>query len=247
MRNYIGCICFLLLSLNTVSASNNEQKQTVSKIEKFVLNQNFDSAQFYLSNNTFLEKENEYVNSLRAIAFNQSPSYADYLVFVEAFADKNYQKVNVLYKLIEEKIVSPKGGSLDFEYFSIKWILTTLLRNEAKMGLANEEYLNQLKYVEGFDQREKIVKKAQGYLLSHPIVLSQIEKDIEKGYQLCYQMQEIANEVKDTTLLIASYYHISDCYVLEKKLDEYIKAFNGINEQSRLQERRGLFVFRFNF
>lgn len=224
MRNYILIICIVLLSSSSIFALKKEQKKTIAIIEAFVLNQNFDSAQVYLSKDIFSDSKDEYVNSLKAIAFNKSPSNKDYLNFVDEFTVKDYQKIDGLNIFINERVVAKNKKELDFDFFRIKWMQIMLLRNEAKMDLANSEYDILLNYVEQFDQDEKNVKRAQGYLLTHPIVLSQIEKDIETGHQLCEQMQKIAYEVKDTNLIIGSYYHVSDFYIEEQKLDEYIEV-----------------------
>lgn len=55
-----------------------------------------------------------------------------------------------------------------------------------------------------------------------------IEKDINKGKELCLKSLEVARKLNDKSLEISFLYHLSDFLVLEGKLEEYIK----ISEQS---------------
>jgi two-component sensor histidine kinase len=189
-----------------------------NKTEELILNNKIDSAKYYLNK---VEK-GAYKNVLNRIIKKEEVSYKEYYQFTSYLGNRpvvNYEKVS---RYIDENVKIPEGDRFDPYYFELKWNQIYKLRDELSVEKASEKQKKMMQYVSEFDDSDDDVKLAKLKLKRHPIVMSLIENNVEKGKKIVLETIEEAKKMGSKELQVIFLYHLTDFLILEGKLQEYI-------------------------
>ncbi|MCX7551884.1 sensor histidine kinase [Xanthomarina sp. F2636L] len=198
----------------------NKSKDSIYKIEDFILTKQLDSATYFIA---LIKNKTPYLDLLSNIAFEKKLDYKAHYKFIVRVSNRKNVNYNQVSNYINTYIKAPKSNhDINLEYANIKIAQITKLRNEGALDDASriskklESYLNQ------FDQNNEYVIRTKASASSHTIVLHLIQEEIENGKEIIFRNIEIAKKFNDKTLLIKSLYHLSDFLIKEGKLQKYI-------------------------
>ena len=209
----------LFVTMCIYGQSKDDNVSFINKIEDYILSKKLDSASFYLSKKPL----NLYLKSLDRMTKGK-PNYKDYYDFISNLgnrSDIDYIDVSNFINLIK---VPDYPDSLVYDFVKIKWLQISKLRDEVTIEEANIEQSKLDNYIDKFDNNDVNFIKAKLLAGIHQIVLYQIQNDVEKGKSLCLESLEKSKQLNDNELVIAFLYHLCDFYIIEGKLDEYIKT-----------------------
>lgn len=215
----------LVFSICTVAQNSTTKENLQSKVEEFIIYHKNDSVFYYLD-----KVESTSLKELYKKLINKEQiAYSAFYSFISRQGNKHsldYDDVsNFINNYLEEPTDTKK---INLDYVEIKWTQVGKLRDEVSLEKASLEQKKLENYINKFNDSDNDVLRAKTKINTHPIVMYLIEKDINKGKELCLKSLEITRKLKDKSLEISFLYHLSDFLVLEGKLEEYIK----ISEQS---------------
>lgn len=223
---------------NTGSISSDDK--ILNKIEDFILIKEKDSASLLISQ----QNPNSYLKRLVRISNNDNPSYLDYLEYTKRLRNRH----EILYKdvsnFINNHIKEPKTNKeIDLDYVYIKWNQVSKLRDNVSIEEASKTQAELEGYINQFNPKDNKVRKAIILSSTHQIVLYIIQKEVEKGKELCMQNFEVAKELHEEELKIISLYYLCDFLVIEEKLDEYISTCEkSLEIESTLQNKSSYYT-----
>ncbi len=212
---------FFLLSVKLFSQTDLNYKKT----EEFILKFKKDSAVHYLNK---IENESDRI-FLKEIILADDLSYENYYKFIAKLTRReNIDHVDIV-NYINKEIKQPESYNiLNRNYFNIKWILITYLRDKTFLDLASIEHSKLESYVANFTKKNKNFLWANTKLQTHPIVMYLIEKKVNEGKTLTLDCLEVAKKLNDVELEITFLYYSLGFLILEQKLDEYISTCEKI-------------------
>ena len=218
---YLFSLLLILFSVSILS-SQTQIKKEFEKIEDFVLQQQNDSAQFYLGK---LTAPSEYAKLIKKVISSENLSYKEYNQFLARLWNRPGINFNEISNFVNSTIKPPTNfKEIDPEYIELKWIQVTNLREATNLAAASEEQTILDNYIERFDQKDQKVQEAKLRVSTHQIVMHLIQKNIAKGKKLCMDNLELAKKLNNKELQITFLYHLSDFLMQEKNLDGYIKV-----------------------
>ena len=217
---------FFLIFLSSIVYAQSFSQNSFLDIEKHIYNNEREKALDILSTNKseLLNGDEAYFDLLVKISeSDQKISYTEYLSFINISIERN--DILQVEKFIEKNIeLSISQSEYDEDLFEIYWNLLNQIREYGDIKKANDIYERLVFFSENTKEsatyeeftRQKI------RLQIHETVLFGIENNVEQGLALCAQMLESAAQIKDTNLMIASYYFKSGFLVSTGNLEEYI-------------------------
>jgi two-component sensor histidine kinase len=222
---------FLFLGI----AVNSQTTNNFQKTENFIIQEKSDSAVFYLNK----LKDGKEKAFLKKLILRDDISYKDYYQFISNLAKRENLDFIAVANYINKEVKTPKISKvLDKNFFNIKWILISKLRNEVHLEEANAEQIKLENYVARFKQTSDTYLWAHTKMQTHPLVILVIEKNIEEGQALINKSLKIAKELEDIELQIIFLNHSKDFLIYQNKLDKYIGTCEYILElEARLEER----------
>ena len=226
---------FLFFSLQLISQSHNDYH----KAEEYIILNKLDSANFYISK---LENSAD-KNFLLSLTNTNKISYSDYYQFISNLAKRENVDYDKILEFANSQIVEPKSKTINIDFFNIKWLLITNLRDDEFLSKASIEQNKLEKYVSKFNVDDKNFLWAQTKLNTHPIVMYLIEKKLQKGKELASRSLQIAKDIDDIELQIIFLYYGSDFLVYEKKLNEYIEVCEKSLELEKKLPQRSSFYY----
>jgi len=226
---------FLFFSLQLISQSHNDYH----KAEEYIILNKLDSANFYISK---LENSADKSFLLRLTNTNKI-SYSDYYQFISNLAKRENVDYEKIAEFVNSQITEPKSKTINIDFFNIKWLLITNLRDDEFLSKASLEQNKLEKYVSKFNVDDKNFLWAQTKLNTHPIVMYLIEKKLQKGKELASRSLQIAKDLDDIELQIIFLYYGSDFLVYEKKLNEYIEVCEKSLELEKKLPQRSSFYY----
>ena len=188
------------------------------KVEEFILEEKLDSAGFYINN----IKDVFYKGILQKLVEKKELSNKEYYVFISRLGNRHSIKYNRVSNYIKKTIKQPKGKKIDLDYVEIKWTQVYKLRDKGDLDEASVVHKNLVAYVDAFKNIDRDVLIAKTKNTTHPIVMYQIQQDVENGKKLCLESLETAKKLNNKKLQIVFLYHLSDFLIIEGKLQEYI-------------------------
>ena len=208
----------LLFSIVTIGQNTLTNLTVKHKVEDFILHKKLDSAKYYLK---ILEKD-DYYTVLNKLVNNKELTYKEYYRYTSNLSNRqsvDYQKVS---DYINKNIVKPIDSKINLYYFEIIWTQVYKLRDEVALDKAAEKQKELEAYLDSFNPFDENVIKAKLKSTTHPLVLYQIQGDVENGKKLCLESLQKSEELNDKELQIIFLYHLSDFLIIEGKLQEYI-------------------------
>ena len=228
---------FFSFSVLTHSQTNQDTISNtlkIVKIEDFILNQQLDSASFYLAK----QKESNYIKILDKIVANNDATYSDYYQFISKVGNRPRLEYNKISNFINQTIKTPNNeNDINSDFIEIKWSQVSKLRDEVTIEAAAIEYAKLDTYINKFDQAKDETIKARLLANTHQIVLYQIQQDVDNGLKLCLDSFDKAKALGDKRLMIVFLYHSCDFYIIQGKLDKYIATSEeSIDIEKELQK-----------
>lgn len=208
----------LLFSIVTIAQNTLTNIKDTYKVEDFILHKKLDSAKHYLAK---LEQDS-YYNILEKLAKKQELTYREYYIFTSKLSNRQSVKYQEVSEYINENVLKPADKNINLDYFEIIWIQVYKLRDEISIDEAAEKQKELEAYIYSFNQSDRNVIKAKLKSTTHPIVMYQIQGDVENGKKLCLDGLQKSEELEDKELQIIFLYYLSDFLILEGKLQEYI-------------------------
>ena len=227
MKSFFSIILFLI-TLNFFSQKE-PTINTTHKTEEFILEQKLDSANYYLK----YVKDEPYKDILQKIIDKKEVSFKEYYIFTSRLGNRQSVKYERVSEFINKHIKEPISKSIDLDYMETKWTQIYKLRDEVSLEAASEMQKSLVSYVDKFKNDDNDVLRAKTKITTHPIVMYQIQQDVENGKKLCLESLETAKRLKDKKLQIVFLYHLSDFLIIEGKLQEYI----DVSEESLQLEK----------
>ena len=216
-------IFLFLLAFNSFAQKDSIINIT-HKIEEFILEEKLDSANYYLKavNDEF------YKNILQKLIRKDEVTTDEYYIFASRLGNRQSVKYNRVSEFIIKNVKEPIDEKIDVAYVEILWTQVSKLRDEVGLDEASEVQKKLEIYVNKFKESDRDVLRAKTKIKTHPIVMYQIQQDVENGKKLCLESIETAKKLNDKKLQIVFLYHLSDFLIIEGKLQEYI----DVSEQS---------------
>ncbi|APZ46002.1 hypothetical protein BW723_06705 [Polaribacter reichenbachii] len=208
----------LLFSIVTIAQNTLTNIKDTYKVEDFILHKKLDSAKHYLAK---LEQDS-YYNILEKLVKKQELTYREYYIFTSKLSNRQSVKYQEVSEYINENVLKPADKNINLDYFEIIWIQVYKLRDEISIDEAAEKQKELEAYIYSFNQSDRNVIKAKLKSTTHPIVMYQIQGDVENGKKLCLDGLQKSEELEDKELQIIFLYYLSDFLILEGKLQEYI-------------------------
>jgi two-component sensor histidine kinase len=221
-------ILLLLIAFNSFG----QKELTINlthKIEEFILDEKLDSADYYIKT----VEDKIYKVILEKIINRKEVSYKESYLFTSRLSNRQSVKYNRVSEFINKNVKEPISENIDLDYVDIKWTQVSKLRDEVGLDEASEVQKSLVAYVDTFKNVDKGVLKAKTKITTHPIVMYQIQQNVEEGKKLCLKSFDTAKELNDKELQIVFLYHLTDFLIIEGKLQEYI----DVSEQSLQLER----------
>lgn len=227
---YLVKVFLFFVFLNVTAKLYASDTSVNETVEKYIIENKLDSASYYLKK---VEK-GVYYNLYSKLINKEPVSYSELYTFVSRLGNRHSVNYEIVSEFINNQIQEPTNEKeIDLDYVEIKWTQITKLRDEVSLDKASLEQSKLEKYISKFNQSDKEVIKAKTKITTHPIVMYLIQRDVEKGKNLCLKNIEIAKKLQDKELEIIFLYHLSDFLVLERDLDGYIE----VSEKSLLLEK----------
>lgn len=229
-------IVLLFFSLQLLSQSHTD----FHKAEECIITNKLDSATYFLNK---LENTSD-TSFLKRLIKKENLTYADYYQFTANLAKRENVDYLEISKYINREVKEPiNPKKIDVDYFNIKWILITKLRNEAYLKMASSEQYKLEKYVAQFNKRDEKFLWANTKLKTHPIVMYLIEKDIKQGEKLNLECLKVAKDLQDVELQIIFSHYLTGFLVEKGKLDEYIDLCEKSLELEKKLLQKSLFYY----
>ncbi|WP_334056118.1 sensor histidine kinase [Polaribacter sp. P097] len=205
------------------------------KIENFIIEEKLDSAVFYLNK----LKDGKDKVFLKKMILKDEISYKDYYQFISNLAKRENLDFIAVANYINKEVKTPKiSKGLNRDFFNIKWVLISKLRNEIHLEEANQEQLKLESYISKFKDASDNYLWASTKIQTHPLVIHLIEKNITEGKELIKKGVAIAKELEDVELEITFLSHSKGFLIYENKLEEYIATCEYILElEKQLEEK----------
>jgi two-component sensor histidine kinase len=216
LKPLISIVLFFICT--TFFSQSHPQKNIIDKIERFIIEDNIDSAKHYLSK----VEDTDYKKVLQKIINKEKVTYTSYQSFF-ANASNNYTlDYAIVSNFLDQTVKPPKQDVFNKQYYNIKWEQIYKLRDDVSVQKASAKQKELEAYLEKFNPENIEVQKAVLKLKTHQIVLYNIEQNVKEGKKLVLESLEKAKQLKDKQLQITFLYHLSDFLILENKLQEYI-------------------------
>ncbi|WP_298419368.1 sensor histidine kinase [uncultured Kordia sp.] len=223
-------IIFILICcfLNINSWSQNLDRKSIITVEDHILNNQKDSATYYI-NLLDQKKVDPYINTLRVLAADETPSYNHYSLFSTRIF-KNHSKSRDInfFKYIESIPAPSDNEQIDLDYVYTKWLYITRLRDIAQLEKANIENQKLADYINVYNTNDSNYTRAKLLLDIHAVVLSIIQRD-EKGKNICIQNLELARKIGDKEIQALYLSYLCD---IHSSIDRDINAFITAGEES---------------
>ena len=220
----------VLLRVPTFSQTNSDSILIIA--EDFILNNQIDSAQHLIAD----IEQNDHHKLLNKIIKGEILSYKEQLNFIKTIQPRLIANDAGLQEYLARLLITPQERSeINIEYVQLRFIQVSSLRNDNKIVEAN--FLNDglRDYIESFNGNAIEVKRAKVYQLIHGQVVAMIQNKGAAAERMGLEIRGKAEDLKDTTLLIAANYHLFNAY---GKQDELEKAIQVTREAKRLDELR---------
>ncbi|RMB56050.1 sensor histidine kinase [Dokdonia sinensis] len=234
MKNAFKLFSILFLLFSKLLGQENVQlddNDLINKVERYILEEKQDSAQYFLQKITI---DTGYISILKKLATDKNPDYKalrDFIVSVTNTADVDYYKIS---RFINKNVKQPDvQDKINRDYTKIKTEQITQLRNDGDLDKSTVENEKLTKYINSFDQNERDVALASANASFHKAVMAFIQRDLEQVKEILDNAIAVAEKYNDTELKIGAQYYLSNVYVVEGKLQEYIE----INEENLKLER----------
>ena len=212
---YLLFTLFLFLGI----AVNSQTANNFQKTENYIIEEKTDSAVFYLNK----LKDSKEKAFLKKMILKDDISYEDYYQFISNLAKRENLDFIAVANYINKEVKTPKiSKSLNRDFFNIKWVLISKLRNETHLEEANQEQLKLENYVAKFKDASDTYLWASTKMQTHTLVIHLIEKNIKEGKDLISKSLEVAKKLEDLELEITFLSHSRGFLIHEKKLEEYI-------------------------
>lgn len=229
MKNLLKLVV-ILFSISIAGQEATQQEEFKKKVENFILQNEIDSANYYLNR---LDTSN-YKLILEKVVSEEIPSYQEYYTFFSNLTNRNSLTYEIVSDFLDQTIKTPETNIFNEFFFRIKCDQIYKLRDNVSIEKASEKYAEIEKYISKFDEKDIQIQKARLRIQTHPIVIYQIKREVEKGKKLVLESLKKSRELKDIELQIMFLYHLSDFLILERKLQEYI---NVSEEGLKLEEQ----------
>ncbi|WP_420571591.1 sensor histidine kinase [Kordia sp.] len=210
--------CFIM----TTSWSQNTDYTSIIKIEDYILNNQKDSATYYID--LLKQKENPYIHTLEALVNDKSPSFNHYYLF-SARIYKNYSKsrdVN-FFKFIEGIPMPTNKKLINIDYVYIKWLYILRLLDIAQLEKASVENEKLADYINMYSPSDPNYIRSKLLLGAHDIIISIIQRD-EKGKAACIKNIALAKTIGDKKIEALYLSYLCDFYASDGNagLESYI-------------------------
>lgn len=217
--------CFLTTILFCISINFYAQEEVYAeKVENFIILQQLDSAKHYLS-----KLDTNKYPLLHKIINKDHLTYTEYYKFTTKLAQSTTLKYTVISDYIDKNIKKPANTSkINKEYFNIKWSQVSRIRDDGNLSEASKKQTELEKYVFQFNEKDPNFLWAKTKLNTYAAVMFLIEKEIEDGVKLVEESIDIAQKLNDTELEIIFLNHLTDFYVEQGKLKEFIDTCETI-------------------
>ncbi|ARV15470.1 sensor histidine kinase [Polaribacter sp. SA4-12] len=216
MKSFLNIILFLI-AFNSFGQKEPAINAT-HKVEAFILEKKLDSANYYLKS----VKDESYKDILQKIIDKKEVSSKEYYIFTSRLGNRQSIKYKRVSEFINNNVKEPLGEKIDLDYVENKWTQVSKLRDEVGLNEASEIQKSLEDYVNKFKDTDRDVLIAKTKIKTHPIVMYQIQNDVENGKKLCLESLEAAKKLNSKKLQIVFLYHLSDFLIIEGKLQEYI-------------------------
>ncbi len=231
-------LMFLLLFSSFSSFSSFGQlNSNLAKAERFLLSQNSDSASYYINVSTITDSE--YFATLKKAIEGNELSYEEHeILFSKLNTKQDLNHLNI-YDFFKEKVKTPEiTDGFNYNYIKTCWTQITRLLNEGLIDESNIEQENLAAYINKFNEDLIEVQKSKSLIKTHDIIITLIEKDMEKGDSLSESIINEGKRLKDTNLIIIGMYYKSEFLISKRKLDEYIEISEKAIELEANHEKK---------
>ncbi|WP_435416472.1 sensor histidine kinase [Polaribacter aestuariivivens] len=210
-------IIIFVFSITIFSQKN--KIDSIHKIEELILDKKLDSASIYLNK----VSENNYTTLLEKIVNGKSLSYAEQYKFFTQVSNRQSVRFEKVSNYLNENLQEPENRKkINSDYVFLQWTHVSKLRDEVSLEKASQLQKDLENYVNSFDDSNVDVQKEKIRITTHPIVMYQIQQDVKNGKKLCLESLEKAEKIGDKKLQIVFLYHLTDFFIIEGKLQEYI-------------------------
>lgn len=215
-------------------------QKVLTQLEKYILFEKIDSAQIILKQLSQNE-QNEYTKVLNKIATNKENN-EDLLKFCHHIRIQNKFEYNILHSFLQKRIKDPQNDVLDLNYVKIKQFHIQIIAYEIALDQSVSESDQLKKYIDSFKQnKNEMYEKAMLFSKIHDILMLVIQKKSNEGMLLCEEYIQKAISLKDTFLIINFKYQMSNFYMVEDKIDEYIENCKEILELENKLTKKTLY------
>lgn len=222
IKTLIANIILLMLTENSFALQNRDSLLTddLVKIEDYILGNNNDSAMLLIAK----QKSSAYILDLKRISTGTA-SYSEYQKFITRLENRDDIYYKDVSDFIDEVIKQPANTKvIDLDYVDIVWEQVSKLRDDVSVEEATRVQVKLEEYINKFNARDIDVQKAKILATTHQIVMYIIQRETEKGKQLCVENFELSERLNDKRLMIVSLYYLCEFLIFEGKLDEYINT-----------------------
>lgn len=220
LKYFLFLIFTLFINSFFLYATQTEDKEIRFKIEDFILEQNKDSASFYL--NKFKDSNN--ILPLKQLIESDFTSISANKYFIDNVSDRYSNNYMIISNYINRNVKEPKGNLINMDYVLIRWKQYSYLIDDRFLDESYSIYKNLQNYLSRFDAKNKNVANALLRVNTYPLTIHVIKKEIEKGKQLALNSIEKAKELNDLELQVIFYRNMLYFYVLERDLKSYIET-----------------------
>jgi two-component sensor histidine kinase len=211
------------------------------KVEAFIVENKLDSAKYYL--NTM--QDTVHAKLLKKLVYKNQLTYKDFYRFITNLSKRDTSNYLEILEFINREVVDPLNPSkINTNFFNIKWILITKLRDDAHLKEANLEQKKLENYISQFSEEDENFLWANTKLKTHPVVMYFIEKDIKKGKKLNLDCIEIAENLEDVKLQITFLNYLTLYLGNENKLEEYIQVAEKCLELQKKIPEKSFFYYQ---
>lgn len=180
---------------------------------------------------------------LHRILTEKEVNFEDWEGFIDGIGSRPNLSLALYSSFIGENLPRPTNSEeLNYHYVRARSFQIVVLRNEARMEEASAVYSELDAYVSQFDPEDMKTRLARARIDVHPIVLAQIQKDLEKGIALCEKMQEVGKQAKDTLIWIGGLYHMAQFCVIQGDLEKFIAVNQECFELNQKLQKPSLYL-----
>ncbi len=236
-------ICCLLLGSGHLFSQTIKNREAVRDIEKFILLEKLDSAKVIINKITD-DSNAEYILFLREIIISDNLKFKDFYLLISHVIDNRNASPLALHSYLIKNLPKPTNTSkINIDYVKIKWKQILFLADANFMEEAEIEFGTLDKYISQFENNNPSTQRATFYKNTYLSIIETIKRDKIALEILCLANKAIANELKDTTLIIISDYYYAEVIMMNKDLNGYISLCKkNIALDKKIQKRSGYYI-----